>query len=58
MTSRSEIRDGSVVRLHGCKQEMVMKRVEGEFARCIWFDIEMKMNEYLFPLPMLERVSW
>lgn len=53
-----EVRDGSVVRLSGCNQEMVVKRIEGEFARCIWFDLEMKPNEYPFQLQILERVSW
>ena len=58
MTSRSEIRDGSVVRLAGCNQEMVVKKIEGEFVRCLWFDVAMKMNEYPFQLQILERVSW
>jgi len=53
-----EIRDGSVVRLSGCHQEMVIKKIEGEFARCMWFDIQMKPNEYPFQLQILERVSW
>jgi len=53
-----EVRDGSVVRLSGCNQEMVVKKIEGEFARCIWFDLNMKPNEYPFQLTTLERVSW
>jgi len=63
MTSRSEIRDASVVRLTGCNQQMVVKFVTDVLggvpvARCQWFDIEMKSNEFNFPLTMLERVSW
>lgn len=58
MTSRSEVRDGSVVTLRGCKQQMVVKAVEGDGARCVWFDFEADLNEYLFPLHVLERVSW
>jgi hypothetical protein len=53
-----EVRDGSVVRLSGCNQQMVVKAIEGEFARCVWFDIEMKPNAYPFQLQILERVSW
>lgn len=58
MAQSHEVRDGSVVRLVGCNQQMVVKAIEGEFARCIWFDIEMKGNEYPFQLQILERVSW
>jgi hypothetical protein len=58
MATRGEVRDGSVVRLGGCKQQMVVKAVEGEFARCAWFDIAGEINEYPFQLQILERVSW
>jgi hypothetical protein len=58
MATRDEIRDGSVVRLVGCNQQMVVKSIEGDFARCIWLDISMKGNSFLFPLQNLERVSW
>lgn len=58
MATRHEIRDGSVVRLTGCNQQMVVKSIDGEFARCIWLDIEAKPNEYPFQVQILERVSW
>jgi hypothetical protein len=53
-----EVRDGSVVCLTGCHQQMVIRQLEGDCARCIWFDMDMKRNEFPFPLHMLERVSW
>lgn len=58
MATRDEIRDGSVVRLTGCHQEMVVKSIDGDFARCVWLDFDMKGNEFPFQLQILERVSW
>ena len=58
MVHRGEIRDASTVRLRGCHQEMVVKIVGVDSALCIWFDINMKPNEFPFPLSDLERVSW
>lgn len=58
MAHSHEVRDGSVVRLTGCNQQMVVKAIEGEFARCIWFDLAYEVNEYPFQLQILERVTW
>lgn len=56
--SHCAVRDGSVVTLTGCKQQMVVKSVEGFIARCAWLDFDMNLNEYSFPTENLERVSW
>ena len=58
MVHQREVRDGSVVRLLGCHQEMVVKLVGDVRALCLWFDMEMVPNEFSFLLSELERVSW
>ncbi len=58
MATPTEIRDGSVVRLNGCRQEMVVEWVTDAVAQCKWLDFEMKPNQFPFPLAFLERVSW
>lgn len=58
MVHRGEIRDASTVRLRGCHQEMVVKLIDNERALCLWFDMDMKVNEFPFLLSDLERVTW
>lgn len=53
-----EIRDGSVVTLLGCPQQMVVESFEVDEAKCLWFDIAGGINRFNFPVASLERVSW
>lgn len=53
-----EIRDGSVVTLRGCPQQMVVESFEVDEAKCLWFDIAGGINRFNFPVASLERVSW
>lgn len=55
-TSRSKtLLVGDVVSLGGTRMKMIVKNIEGEYARCVWLDLEGQINEYPFQIQILEK---
>lgn len=55
MVAHSDIRVGDVVSLAGTKMKMSVEKIEGEFARCVWFDRDNEINHYPFQIGILEK---